>query len=597
MLFSEFPAVSKEEWLEKVRSDLKGKSLDRLNWTAEAGVTLPPFFTRSDLSDAGVDVKEKPAVFPFKRGNLFQEDGADWQLIQEIHAYRPEEATARIEEAKIANVGAFSLVGNDGKNLRILLADIDLTQHAIHLDFTEAPILLSSELILTAKRKGVSPRMITGTLHNDPIGAQLNHDPGTPIGLKAIVACEGGLLNCQHLPWFRALGLDMGWVESFGGTQVQQIAFALANTVEYLELFKLVESKLRPEQILHNLAFTFSIGSNFFMEVAKVRAFRSLFALMIKSMGFDQAELQSPFIIGRTSRYEQTIYDPYNNLLRATTQSISAVVGGVNGLIVTAMDRPYALENAQSARLARNIQHMLKHESSLDQVIDPAGGSYLTEILTDQLADEAWKLFQAIEKRGGLRACMDQGLMLQLLSSAKEQETKALARRKKIQIGINQFPNTDESLTTSAIREEERLADEYESLRQLADLYAEKNGRRLQAVLVAFGDLKMRNARTAFARNLLGSGGFAIEEMVLTQSADNMIAALSDQAPQIVVLCAGDENYLAEGNELFDKIRTSLPGAQIVVAGKVESPPADHMIYAGMNALQFLTELLSTFLL
>ncbi|MFK7924821.1 MAG: methylmalonyl-CoA mutase family protein, partial [Bacteroidia bacterium] len=229
-LFQDFSPTTKAEWLVKLEQDLKGKPLSKLHWKPEPGLDLAPFYTADDIASISEQINQPVGEAPFRRGGVFKKDGAAWQAVQEIYTHDPE-ANERITEARQAEISAFSLVGNalEGK----IFSAIDLSQNAVHLNLQEKPILTATELILQAASQGVSKKLLTGTLRNDPLGYAAANDQ-LPSASDWIDA-EGGLRNLSELPWFRALGIDMTYVQEQGGSITQELAFALASVVEYLD--------------------------------------------------------------------------------------------------------------------------------------------------------------------------------------------------------------------------------------------------------------------------------------------------------------------------------------------------------------------------
>ncbi|MFK7921547.1 MAG: methylmalonyl-CoA mutase family protein, partial [Bacteroidia bacterium] len=334
-----------------------------------------------------------------------------------------------------------------------------------------------------------------------------------------------------------------------------------------------------------NMALSFAVGNNFYLETAKLRAFRVLFHKAVAAFGVEDETLLSPFVISRTARWPQTQYDVSNNLLRATTQSISAIFGGTDALIIRDYDLPVAAPTGRSNRLARNIHHLLTHESYLDQVLDPAGGSYFFEELTEQLASEAWQLFQEIEGAGGFYVALKTGFVRKQINAFKSLQQEFIAKGKQGIVGINRYADPNETLAKS--NQLPSAAAAYEQLRSRIDQWSAKNGAKPKVLLLTFGDVKMRNARLQFVSNLLASAGFAFSEASPETLSDHKV-------PDFVAFCAADQDYFENGDALIAKVRKQLPQAKILIAGKpegIEKLQADHYLYAGMPILAFLEEI------
>lgn len=316
------------------------------------------------------------------------------------------------------------------------------------------------------------------------------------------------------------------WHEQ-GATAVQELAFAIAEASEVLASGGEVP------------AIGLCAGSNYFFEIAKFRAARVLYANLARAYG-KHGEVQ---ICASTALSNKSLYDPYTNLLRATTEALSAVLGGCDSLHV----QPARF----TPRLALNVQRILKEEAHLDAVADPAGGAYYVEALTSALAQEAWKLFQEIESLGGWSKAQDR--VVALAAEARAAKEKAVASRRKTLVGVNNYPDTGES----ALDESDalssagwRMASAIEAIRLRTERHGAKTGKRPRVLLLKRGDLKMKMARATFCQNFFGCGGFEIVEG-------------EDLAPaDLVVLCSSDPEYV----ELAAGICTQTK-APVVVAG------------------------------
>lgn len=577
-LFTEFPPVSDSEWREKIEADLKGKPYDRLYWRTGEGFSAPPYLREGDgsASDSGGD--SLPGEPPFRRGNVFNALYPGWQIVQEVSVDDSEAAIARLEEAFASGVDACKLYSWSGQakgaDFLPVLKAVDFQYHPVHLSISDEPLAVLQGIYQQLNAAKMGSEILSGTLFC------LGPDKGK-VHSKALIDV------CADSPHFRPLGIDLGWVDENGGTLSQQLAFALSRTVDFLSTLEADK-----KQILASLAFSFPTGSDFMLEVAKMRAFRMLFARMLEVMEIRDEKLQSPYIIAQGARWNKSRYDLHTNLLRATTECMSAAMGGAHAIVVSAFDKGVAPESVFSARLARNIQHLIKHEAFLDRVADPAGGAYYVEYLTDALAQSAWSLFQELEAGGGYQECLLSGKIDELLSTSALEKKAAIAKRKKVFVGVNKYPNTLEIKRPGDLGE---MGDEgpavFERLRFRTDTFSHKKGKRPLVFLLMTGDALMRNARAQFSRNLLGSGGFAIAQ---NEEPDNWQASLSqveNEKPQVVVLCGADQDYLPAR---LAEIRRSAPGALLLIAGKArEGLQADGYIYLGINAIELIEKLQS----
>lgn len=321
-----------------------------------------------------------------------------------------------------------------------------------------------------------------------------------------------------------------------GATAVQQLAFALAQAVERLAA---TVDAAPPAEI----SFVYAAGPNYFLEIAKLRAARQLWATAVDAFQPADPKAALARIHVRTPQLNKTVLDPYTNLLRVTTEAMSAVIGGCDSLDV----EPYGFD----PHLAANVHHILREEAHLAEVLDPAGGSYYIENLTASLAAESWKAFQQIEAAGGWTAAKNAGLIDAELKNSREARTKAIASRRQTLVGVNNYPNPADAdppaaPAPSGDRAAIRLAAPLEAIRNRTNQHAQQTGRRPSILLLKHGDLKMKMARANFCLNFFGCAGFEILE--------------SDQLPQtttgaaLVVLCSSDPEYLALAREVCPRL-------------------------------------------
>jgi methylmalonyl-CoA mutase len=351
-----------------------------------------------------------------------------------------------------------------------------------------------------------------------------------------------------------------------GATAVQELAWSISQGVD----------RLASAGVPLPLTFVYAVGSNFFLEIAKLRAARQLWIRVVEQFNAQFAPAARIRVHAVTSLANKSIYDPYTNLLRATTEALSAILGCADAVTVR--------EARFSSRLARNIQLILREEAHLDKVADPAGGSYYIEALTEALAREAWTLFQQIEGQGGFASAEASGAIAAALAASRAAKEQAVASRRRTLVGVNNYPNPAEralpdqdSLDPSAWR----LARPFEAIRLRTERHAAATGRTPQVLLLTRGDLKMRMARATFCRNFFGCAGFDILES----------ASLEGLAPDLVVLCSSDPEYPA----LVGEIRP-LTTAPLIVAGypkelveSIQAAGADGFVHVLSNAVETLS--------
>jgi len=361
----------------------------------------------------------------------------------------------------------------------------------------------------------------------------------------------------RKAPLLRTLAVRAGQYTESGGTVVQELAFALATGVEYLS--ELTQRGLGVDEVCSKIFFVFATGSNYFFQIAKLRAFRMMWARAVAPFEPKQADSSKAVVESVTARWGITAYADHNNLLRGATEAMSAAIGGCDSIEVTPFDAAFKPSGDFSRRLARNTQVILKQEAYLDRVADPAGGSYYVEALTDSLAREAWKLFQEVEAKGGLLKAMQSGFVQQEIAGSRRQKDEAIAARRRNLLGTNQYPDQDEHVldmleqngnvtalrtSTSAVKAASspaelarqfaagltlgeclapsatvfaveklrpyRGAEPFEALRLRTERHAAKTGRRPRVLLLEYGDTRMRKARVTFSMNFFAAAGFEI---------------------------------------------------------------------------------------
>ncbi|MEZ4686453.1 MAG: methylmalonyl-CoA mutase family protein [Bacteroidia bacterium] len=550
--FSEFTSPDQQAWTEKASRDLKGKPLSKLDWQCPEGFELNPYPFDAPVPDA------------WHRGNAFNAMDSGWQAVQPINVSNPA-ADAILLEAIEHGIPAFLLYAETANalpaNFHALWDLIDVSRHAIHLAPGQdlAANRLAEALITKAVESGQA-HSLTGNIFVKP-GQEL-----PSISLQT--------------PWFRTAGTDLVWLEARGASAATQLAVALSHTVGLLEK--------EPDKNLfaQRLAYRFGIGGSFWVEVAKFRAFRMLIARVLEVMGVTEEHALSPFVLAQTGLFNKSRYDAHTNMLRATTEAVSASVAGVHAIASFPHNRLFSEASVADARLGRNILQLMRHESYLHRVADPAGGSRYAEQLTEKLTAEAWRQFQEIEALGGYGKAYN--WLDQKMGEAMAWQHQAAATRRRSYVGVTNYPNPDESLQPEIPDKDLRPIAAYERLRAAV----EKRPVRPKAFILMYGDRLMRNARSTFARNVLGILGL---ELIENQESDNWNIALQEleaARPDVVCLCAADEDY---SPEKINAIRAVIPEARLLVAGRnQEGLEADYYIFMGADVLGVLTSLASS---
>ncbi len=616
-LFSEFSPVSTSEWEETIRTDLKGADYQKkLIWKTDEGINVKPYYRGEDLE--GLEyLSALPGEKPFLRG--VKKDKNDWIIRQDIY-------TADIAEANRIAVDAISQGADSlGLNVKVitshkqmqqLLQGIDISKTAINF-FSSRSYPLSLELFFyEIAHRGLEGANITGSLNFDPISYLLLHGDFYQSRQSNMDEAEYLIQTMRkRLPGFRTITINGHYFHNAGATLVQELAFSLASGNEYMA--DLTSKGLSAAIVSSSLQFSFGIGSNYFMEIAKLRAARLLWASVVEQYRPENPESSRMFIHSTTSLWNKTIYDPYVNLLRTTTEGMSAAIGNTDSLSVLPFDLPYKDESEISRRIARNQQLILRDEAYLDKIVDPAAGSYYIENLTHSIAMHAWALFQSIEEKGGLIECIRTGFIQDEIENTCRMKDMHLAQRKIVILGTNQYANPLESMVQSiekldlspkdgpSVYKKFRIyrgAQAFEEIR-LATENAVARGRKKPSVfLLTFGDPAMRKARATFAANFFGCAGYKIIDHAGYKTVEKGVKTALASKAEMIVLCSSDEEYATVAPAICTAIKSQNKEMMILVAGHpkeiiemLKSNGTDDFIFTGTNVLEFLMNLQKKF--
>ena len=575
-LLSEFPAISTQEWKDKIVTDLKGADFERkLVWRTNEGFNVNPFYRREDLEGLSTP-KVMPAEYPYVRSTRMDNE---WLIRQDINVNDPKEANEKALD--ILNKGITSLgfkLRRDQVNketLAILLKGI--MPEAIELNFScciSVAAQLAGELATYLTEVGADVAQCKGSINFDPFKKQLVKGISNP---QWEAMCAQLLDAVRPLPQYRVLTVNALNINNAGAYIYQELGYALSWGAELID--KLTEAGYSIEELTSRIKFVFGVGSNYFMELAKFRAARWLWAEIIGAYGDqykgDAAKIHMHAV---TSTWNKTIYDAHVNLLRTQTEAMSATLGGVDSLTVQPFDVTYQESDNFSERIARNQQLLLKEESHFDKVIDPAAGSYYIEHLTNALAEQAWKLFLAVEEEGGFAAAVEAGSVQKAVNASNAKRHAAVAARKEIFLGTNQFPNFTETAAQKVAQVEEgghscgcgtpsiealnfdRGASEFEALR----LATERSGKEAKVFMLTIGNLAMRLARSQFSSNFFACAGYKVLDNLGFATVQEGVDAGLAAGASIIVLCSSDDEYAEFAPEAYKYLAGR---AEFVVAG------------------------------
>jgi len=547
-----------------------------VHWEPAEGITLRPFYRTEDL-----DTRQPPLKRPSR----------SWTVVQPLDTL----LSAAVDDARDGGADALALNGSvspDGlAGLPPLQASAwDAFLQAadgmlLHIRLEDPEARTIPALLERVQARGSSP---AGVLLADPMAAWATAGTGdVDTGVQRLMEV---VANAQEVR-LRLLGVDATVVGEAGGSAVHQIGYALAGVSEYLAAGR--AAGLDAAVLADHLHVRLAVGTSYPLEVAALRALRLLLPNVLSA--YDAPEAVPP-LVASVSERPLTAYAPYANMLRGTTAATAAIVGGCDALIVQPYDRLNPETDALGRRIARNTQLVLKLESHLGFVEDPAAGSYYLETLTHQLAEAAWAFFQDIEAAGGLRPALRDGLIQDAVTAHAGRQAQGVNERKHILVGATHYPDMEETRTlppeASAQREAHplpdavpppssaedpirplvraRLAADVEQLRYRTDQYADAHGQRPQAALLPIGPRGMRAARATFARNYLGCAGFAIHESTGYADVEAGLDAAETAGADLLVLCSSDEAYRTLVPDLAAARDARERSQPIVVAGYPE---------------------------
>ncbi|WP_244401298.1 methylmalonyl-CoA mutase small subunit [Porphyromonas somerae] len=599
-LFSEFPPVSNEEWMEVVTRDLKGAPFEKkLVWRTKEGFNVQPFYRAEDIEHLPTkDVL--PGQFPYVRGTKADNN---WLVRQDI-AVQGDIKQLNTNIKCVMERGANSLGLHfvdecvNAATIQEMLAGIDLDKLEINLyarrDLTVQLIEATKEAL---KALGADLGKVRGSFGFNPfrhtLGAGVRWSEWVETSVEVLKAAE-------PLTQFTCLSFQSVDLVNAGAYIYQEIGYALAAGADMLAKVSEKSGKSISE-VAERIRFEMGIGSNYFMEIAKFRAIRWLWALIVRSNDEKATERATKAVVhAETSRWNKTIYDAYVNLLRSMTETMSATIAGVHSVTVNPFDKHYNPKGSDfSRRIARNQQLLLKEESHFDKVVDPAGGSYYIEHLTQAIAEQGWKLFLEVEEQGGFAKLANEGKVQEAVNASNEARHKAVATRRENLLGTNIFPNFTETATeetrvidNSKVEGKEitaldkrRGASDFEELR----LATEASGKTPKVFMLTIGNLAMRLARSQFSSNFFGVAGYKLIDNLGFKTVQEGVDAARKAGADIVVLCSSDDEYAEYGPQALEALKGEMP---LVIAGapacmeELQAKGIEHFVHVKANVLE-----------
>lgn len=605
-LFAEFPPVSTQQWEEVIIKDLKGADYEKkLVWKTQEGFSVRPYYRAENL--AGVKhMGTAPGCFPFVRGTkdnndwLVRQDYCAWGSFAEANAHALDGLKKGVESVGFCIDGKKAIGEAD---MNTLLKGIDLAKTEVN--FTGC-CCATSEIVKSflsvAKAQGVKPEDLKASFDFDPL--RVLNQTGAFCSDKSMDMLKDIVEAAKGYPRVRVIGVEAYAFNDAGANISQELGFGLAMGSEYIN--KLKELGLSTDDAARRIKFTFAVGTSYFMEIAKFRAARMLWANIVKTYGSERECCQKMKIHAVTSEWNQTVYDAYVNMLRGTTEAMSAAIAGVDSLEVLPFDYAFRKPGEFSNRIARNVQSVLKEESHFDKVVDPSAGSYFVESLTQSIAETAWNLFTKVEEMGGYVAAFKAGFIQSAIKETSAKRDKNFETRRETILGTNQYPNftekIDADVTADVVTrkpapavsgnmvgqplEKYRGAQPFEAMRYKTD----KSGKQPVAFMVTYGNLAMCRARAQFASNFFAVAGFKVVDNNRFASPEEGVKAALEAKADIIVACSSDDEYAESVPVIAD-----LTGNKAIVVVAGDPACKDELVAKGIeNFISVKSNLLET---
>jgi methylmalonyl-CoA mutase len=444
-LFDQFPSVTTKEWMDKINTDLKGADFNKkLVWKSNEGFEVKPFYRMEDIESL-MYINTLPGEFPYLRGTKIKNN--NWLIRQNIEVTNYSKANRKALTILMKGIDSLGFIINDPESINE--KNFDFLLERIFLEGVEINFLANGkakeiiELIINYVKKSRSdPDKIRGAIEADPLSRLMINGTLCIPPEQGFDYLASVVKSSASLPQFRTISINASNFNNAGADIVQELAFAVSMGSEYLA--QLTQRGINSATVASKIRFTFGTGSEYFPEMAKLRAARLLWSVVTNGFNPGNRGNIKMDIHCVTSEWNKTVYDPYVNLLRTQTEAMSAILGGTDSLTVEPFDIVFRKTDEFSERIARNQQLILKEEAYFDKVADPAAGSYYIENLTNLIAENSWKLFLEIEDQGGFLSSLKSGWIQRKLSESASARRLDIANGKEILLGTNRFPDLNE---------------------------------------------------------------------------------------------------------------------------------------------------------
>jgi len=497
-----------DDWRALAASELKGADPDTLTWATPEGIAVKPLYTADDL--IGLEtVGGLPGFAPFVRGvRATMYANRPWTIRQYAGFSTAEESNAFYRQSLAAGQMGLSVafdlathrgydsdhprvVGDVGKagvaidsveDMKILFDGIPLDRMSVSMTMNGAVLPVLAGYVVAAEEQGVGPEKLSGTIQNDILKEFMVRNTYIyPPGPSMRIVADIIEYTAKHMPRFNSISISGYHMQEAGATAVQELGFTLADGLEYVRYA--TARGLDIDEFAGRLSFFFAIGMNFFMEVAKLRAARLLWARIMEEQGAQKPASKMLRTHCQTSGVSLTEQDPYNNVVRTAYEALAAVLGGTQSLHTNSFDEAIALPTEFSARIARNTQLILAEETGVTRVVDPLGGSYYVEALTQRLADEAWALIQEVEAFGGMTKAVEAGMPKLRIEESAARRQAAIDRGEETIVGVNKYRLENEPPVE--VRQIDNTEVRRRQIERLERIKRERDAERVRAALDA----------------------------------------------------------------------------------------------------------------
>ncbi|WP_117879268.1 methylmalonyl-CoA mutase family protein [Aureibaculum luteum] len=582
-LFSDFKPATKQEWLEKVNIDLKGADFNRkLVWKNLSKINFQPLYLAEDkiefLNNTG---KNSQSLINYRKIIVDSAETAN-QL-----------ALKAVEEGMTGLLFEIS----ENVSVKILLEGINFKETVVSFNLKSNTLNSAKDFIAYVKKIDISPSEVKGYFNTALIS---DYVTSGELYLTQFAINAELIKITADFPNYKAVTISANEYLNSGANQVQEVAYTLSSLVFIIE--NLLEKGMEAQAIFDNLNFRFAIGAEYFIEIGKFRAFNHLLSEIANKYGVTKF---SSTLVAKTSIWNKSVTDAHTNLLRATTEAMSAILGNVDGVVIDAYDKEFNNPSDFSSRIAGNISTILKEESYFGKVSNPVDGSYYIEEVSTKIAEKALELFLAIETNGGYYKSFESELIQQQIAEIRQEKIKLLNQRRLILVGVNKYPNlmetvsadilggTDEEVS-SKILKPRRASLEIEAIRKVTEELVEQTNKRPIVELSSFGNLTMRKARAAFAYDFIGVSGFEVRQEKSYKDALEAAEESAKSDSNVVVICSSDQDYDESALNFVKAFRALNTDKVLLLAGNPTNI-IDELTESGLDGcIHMKTDIIST---